>query len=111
MNKRVVFLTAILLTLITVFIFKIYMNTKKELKETFNRSVEIEKKAKEIIAIQNLKKITIPKFCKKNGDKIICTNLNRYKFYSFQNLLKKAFIKKFEIKKDKNVNAFLEVER
>ncbi|WP_457564263.1 hypothetical protein [Caminibacter sp.] len=111
MNKRILILVGILMVLITVFVYKTYLNTKKELDYTYEYSTKIQKTAKEIIAIKNLNRINLY-FCKKENSKFICKNMDKNKFYAFQNALKKALIKNFDITKNKKyADAILEIEK
>ena len=109
MNKRVAVLLTVLLVLFTAFSYKIYLNSKKELKTEYERSAKILDLASQIKALKQ-KNAKIPRFCIKK-DKIYCENMDRFKFYRFQRFLQKADIKEFEIKKDKNVNAYVKIEK
>ncbi len=111
MNKRVLILVGILMVLITAFVYKIYLNTKNELDYKYEYSTKIQKTAKEIIAIQNLNRINLY-FCKKENSKFICKNMDKNRFYAFQNVLKNTLIKSFDITKNKKyVDGILEIEK
>lgn len=111
MNKRVLVLISILALLITIVTFKIYIASKKELQHTYNYSLELKKTAQKILSIKSSFKPYVPRFCKFQNNKIICSNMDKNRFFSFQNSLKKSPIKTFEIKKEKYVNAILEIEK
>lgn len=109
MNKRLLLLISVLLVLTSTFSYKIYTDAKKELRETIIYSAKLKKEATEIIEIQKLKKIKPPYFCGFSKNRVECKNMDRRKFYIFQNFLKKAFLKKFDIEKNRRVNAVVEL--
>ena len=115
MNKRIAILLGILAFLITIFSFKTYLNAKKELKNEYEYSKKVIKTAKEIIYLKNSFKPIIPHFCKSThtNEKITlsCKNLNSYKLGQINEVLKKSKIISFDIKKDKTINAYLEISK
>ncbi len=108
-------LIIILLSLITVFSYKFYLDSKENLKETYNYAKKMHTLATEIKTLKNLYKPYIPPFCKKiqknTSVEIICNNMNKTKFFYFQNTLKKSFLIKFNIQKENLINATAEIKK
>jgi hypothetical protein len=111
MNKRTALLLTILAILLSVFTFKFYISAKNELNNEYKRSEKILKTAEKIKKLQNYFKFKTPHFCIQKKDEIICKNLDKYKFYQFQKILKNAKIKELEIKKENNINAKIKIEQ
>jgi hypothetical protein len=111
MNKRTAFLLTLLAILLSIFTFKYYISAKKELNNEYKRSEKIIKTAEKIRKLQNYFNFRTPHFCIQKKDEIICKNLDKYKFYQFQKILKNAKIKELEIKKDNKINAKLKIEQ
>jgi len=111
--KNILIIT--LFILITVFSYKYYLSSKENLKESFEYSKKMIKLANEINSLKNTYKPYIPRFCKKTYTKntitAICQNMDKIKFFQFQNTLKKSYLLTFDIKKENLINAKAEIKK
>ena len=123
MNKRIFYLIISLLIIFSLFIAKIYFNTKKSILEQNNHLILLESKIKKVYSLKNKYKFNknlffrLNRFCNINdkGEKysLYCKNLDSNKFNTFQNIVFKNNFKlqDFSINKNKLVDVKAEINK